>query len=65
MYIIIFYWKNIILFLGGIILISYILIVSYFEHNVMGDPVLKDPLLKYKIITKIYMILQVSIIFPN
>ena len=52
MYIRIFYWKNINLFLGAIILMSYILIVSYFEHNVMGDPVLKDPLLKYKIIAE-------------
>ena len=52
MYIRIFYWKNINLFLGAIILMPYILIVSYFEHNVMGDPVLKDPLLKYKIIAE-------------
>jgi glucose/arabinose dehydrogenase len=44
--------KNINLFLGALIVMSYILMVSSLEHKVMGDPVFKDPLLKYKIIAE-------------
>lgn len=44
--------KNINLFLGALIGMSYILMVSSLEHKVMGDPVFKDPLLKYKIIAE-------------
>jgi aldose sugar dehydrogenase len=44
--------KNINLFLGALIGKSYILMVSSLEHKVMGDPVFKDPLLKYKIIAE-------------
>ena len=44
--------KNITLFLGAIIGMSYILMVSSLQHKVMGDPVFKDPLLKYKIIAE-------------
>jgi hypothetical protein len=39
-------------FLGALIIMFYILIVSSLEHNVLGDPVFKDPLLKYKIIAE-------------
>jgi glucose/arabinose dehydrogenase len=38
--------------LGALIIIFYILIVSSLQHNVLGDPVFKDPLLKYKIIAE-------------
>jgi glucose/arabinose dehydrogenase len=38
--------------LGALIIMFYILIVSSLEHNVLGDPVFKDPLLKYKIIAE-------------
>lgn len=44
--------KNINLFLGPIIVMSYILMVSSFEHKVMGDLVFKDTLWKYKIIAE-------------
>ena len=52
MYLRIIYLKNINLFLGALIVMSYILLVSSLEHKVMGDPVFKDPLLKYKIIAE-------------
>jgi len=52
MYLPIIYLKNINLFLGALIVMSYILLVSSLEHKVMGDPVFKDPLLKYKIIAE-------------
>jgi hypothetical protein len=39
-------------FLVALIIIFYILIVSSLEQYVLGDPVFKDPLLKYKIITE-------------
>jgi hypothetical protein len=42
--------------LGALIIMFYILIVSSLEHNVLGDPVFKDPLLKYKILLKDYRI---------
>jgi len=38
--------------LGALIIMFYILIVSSLEHNVLRDPVFKDPLLKYKIIAE-------------
>ena len=38
--------------LGALTIIFYILIVSSLQHNVLGDPVFKDPLLKYKIIAE-------------
>jgi aldose sugar dehydrogenase len=38
--------------LVALIIIFYILIVSSLEQYVLGDPVFKDPLLKYKIITE-------------
>ena len=38
--------------LGALIIVFYILIVSSLQHNVLGDPVFKDPLLKYKIIAE-------------
>ena len=39
-------------FLGALIIMFYILIVSSLEDNVLRDPVFKDPLLKYKIIAE-------------